>query len=83
MEIVDVVTKLIGKIDPVGETHTDNARYDNIKVMTALIDSLMYEIHEIARYERHEYSINRAKRYCEGFLKHVQEEIKATLEPLD
>ena len=79
MEYEDVVNKLIGEIDPVGETHTDNARYKNLSEMTALIDRLMYEMHKIAKYDRPEYSINRAAKHCRHFLQYTREEIASTL----
>lgn len=33
MDIYEVVTKLVGPIDPAGETHTDKKRFENLKVM--------------------------------------------------
>ena len=57
MEIYDVVKKLVGKIDPIGETNTDNQRFENLKVMTELVDNLLTDI-ACVRMEkgRHEYS---------------------------
>lgn len=37
----DVVTKLIGPIDPTGETHTDMERYTNLETMCGLVGSYL------------------------------------------
>jgi len=44
----EIVKKLVGKINPVGETNTDNARYENLKVMTGLVDNLLVDINTVA-----------------------------------
>ena len=31
MDYYEVVKKLIGEVDPVGETHIDNERFENLK----------------------------------------------------
>ena len=41
MEVYDVVKKLIGPIEPVGESHTDEKRFENLKALTELVDSLL------------------------------------------
>lgn len=75
MEIVDVVRKLTGAIEPVGETHTDGQRLDNLKVMTALVDELLDDISGVSRHmDSGEYSRQQAARHAVSFLKHVTEE---------
>ena len=71
MEIYDVVRKLVGEIDPIGETNTDNQRFENLKVMTDLIDKLLTDIDDLAYLEknRHEFSRQRAGKYADKFLK--------------
>ena len=32
MEIIDIVRKLTGLIEPVGETHTDDKRFENLQI---------------------------------------------------
>jgi len=44
----EIVKKLVGNINPVGETHTDNARFENLKVMTGLVDALLTDIDTVA-----------------------------------
>ena len=70
MEIKDVVDKLVGKIDPVGETNTDEKRLENLKTMCALVDSLVTDIWYVAQNkDRCEYSIKQAGIYAEKFLR--------------
>ena len=69
MDIYDVVTKLIGPIDPVGETYEDKKRYENLKEMTDLVDGLMRDIYHVSRnVERVEHSMNKAGTHAQSFL---------------
>ncbi|GAI86093.1 unnamed protein product, partial [marine sediment metagenome] len=36
-----VVKKLIGNINPVGETNTDNERFENLKIICELTNKLL------------------------------------------
>ena len=75
VEIIDIVNKLIGEIEPVGETHTDEKRLENLKAMTALVDELLEKIAEIAQKEnRVEYSIKVCGRHAANFLRQAIEE---------
>lgn len=31
MELIDIVDKLVGRIDPIGDTAIDNERFENLK----------------------------------------------------
>jgi len=60
-EAYKVITKLIGPINPVGETHIDTGRFDNLKVMTDVVEMLLIDIDKVtANKDRHEYSMNLA-----------------------
>ena len=66
----DVITKLVGKINPIGETHIDDPRYENLKEMLALVESLLHDISEVAKNEeRYEYSMKRAGELSREHLK--------------
>ena len=66
MDIHEIVKKLVGEIEPVGETNIDNARFENLKVMAELIGKLIFDIDElIPLKDRAEYSINRAGKYAD------------------
>ena len=70
MELKDVVKKLVGEIDPVGETYRDEKRLENLKTMCALVDSLVTDIWHVAQNkDRCEYSMKQAGVYAEKFLK--------------
>ena len=42
--IIEVVDKLIGKVDAVGSTHIDDERLENLKVMEDLVDAMIVHI---------------------------------------
>jgi len=70
-----IVTKLVGAIDPVGETNEDNARFENLKVLTELVEDLLTDINCVYHYiNRHEYSMKRAGEYADKFLLRIIEE---------
>ncbi len=67
--VYEVVYKLIGPIEPVGETGTDNMRFENLKAMTELVELLVTDIDEVAMLEnRHEYSVKRAGEFASKYL---------------
>lgn len=68
MEIYDVVKRLVGEIDPVGETNEDDRRYENLKVMTELVDKMLTDIDYVAqRGGSHMFSVSRAGKYASDF----------------
>lgn len=71
MNIHEIVKKLVGEINPVGETNTDNERFKNLKVMTDLVSRLVYDIDTVGmKKDRAEYSIKRAGEFADTFLEH-------------
>lgn len=68
--ILQVVERLVGPIQPVGETHTDDVRYENLEVMCQLANKLVQEIDRVAYDHRnaHEYSRKRASGYAKNFI---------------
>lgn len=71
MTNTQIVMKLIGPITPVGETHTDNERFENLKDLCELVSELNLKIKEVAEERtRQEYSIKRAGEYANNFLSH-------------
>lgn len=60
-EIADIVFKLIGEIEPVGKTHVDDARFNNLQTVLNTLDVLIDEVTFVMPYEdRFEYSMQRA-----------------------
>ncbi len=73
MEIIDVVKKLVGKIDPIGETRIDNERLENLKILTALVEGLIEDIYAVSKNKNcPEYSRQEAGMYAACFLEHVR-----------
>jgi hypothetical protein len=54
-----IVNKLIGPIEPVGETTTDERRYENLKAQCELVEHLILDIQYVAK---------RAGEYADKFL---------------
>ena len=71
MELNEIVMKLIGPVNPVGETRTDDERFENLKQLCELVDSLVVIIDKVTPNERrHEFSMKRAGEYASNFLTH-------------
>lgn len=68
MDIHVIVKKLIGPIEPIGETLTDEYRFENLKIMTDLVDKLLSDISHVAcNKTRVEYSMKTAGEYASKF----------------
>ena len=68
--VVEIVENLIGEINPVGETNEDEIRFENLKLMCDLTNSLISKIDNVSyeNKDRQEHSIKRAAEYAERFL---------------
>lgn len=68
--VVEIVENLIGEITPIGETNEDEVRFENLKLMCDLANSLISKIDNVSyeNKDRQEYSIKRAAEYAERFL---------------
>lgn len=73
LEILKVVRILVGRIQPVGETNTDNDRLDNLKKMCYVVNELVTDIKDVEFNNRghHEFSKKRASEYAEKQLKEM------------
>lgn len=67
----ELVFKIVGPIGPIGETETDNKRFDNLKDLIKLVDGLLDEINDVARENltANEFSRKRAGQYASKCLK--------------
>jgi len=69
MTVYDVVKKLIGEIEPVGETNTDNKRYENLTKTIELVDLLIDNIIDVSVYSaRTEHSMNKVGKKAAEYL---------------
>jgi hypothetical protein len=76
MEIYDIVKKLVGNIEPVGETNADDRSFDNLKTTAGLIELLINDMACVARDRiSYEYSVKRSGQYAIDFLKTLREDI--------
>ena len=76
--IADVVMALIGNIEPVGETITDEKAYKNLLCLEETLDILHDEIQFLLpNLNRYEYSMKRqgveAKKYFESLVETISE----------
>ena len=73
MDIYEITKKLIGDIDPIGETNTDNKRFENMKTMTELVDKLLTDIDDVAtdNQDCHEFSRKRAGEFASEFFNKI------------
>ncbi len=71
----DLVKRVIGPISPVGESHTDEKRYQNLEHMIEVVNRLLYEIWRVSENKnRVEFSMKKAGQTAYEFLKDVKEE---------
>lgn len=72
MDITDITKKLIGKINPQGETNIDVERFENLKQMCGLVNNLIIEIEHVSQLKhRQEHSIKKSAEYASEFLTNV------------
>ena len=65
IDVYEIVIKLVGPIEPVGETRTDEKCFENLKTMTELVERLLHDIADVAvQKERPEFSIKKAGEYA-------------------
>ena len=69
MELYDVVLKLVGPTLPYGNHDVDEQRLCNLKAACDVVDKVLYEISEVAKYrDRPEQHIREMADYADVFL---------------
>jgi hypothetical protein len=78
MELKEIVQKLVGSIQPAGESHLDTQRLENLKVMCNLVEDLVYEINLVSRHnkDRYESSMKEMGKHADNFLYDLLEQLK-------
>lgn len=68
--IYKIVKKLVGPIDPIGETTTDSINFKNLIVLTNLVEDLLRDINHVASTYKdcQEHGMERAGRHAAKFL---------------
>lgn len=71
--IYEVVKKLTGNIEPIGETQTDAIRLENLKTMTEVVNKLLTDIDDVAYHHKdsHEFSRKQAGQFAKKFLDQI------------
>ncbi len=73
MDTYEVVKKLLGEINPVGESNTDAKRFENLKTTTELVDKLLFDIGHVAGCKTDQrYSMGKAGKFASLFLDMVK-----------
>ena len=75
MNNVDVIKKLIGAVQPVGETHMDTQRLENLKEMCDVTRELMSTIYHVYNSSRNDqrFSMKKASDYAKLFLIEIRD----------
>ena len=72
IDYYEVVKKLVGPIDPIGETQEDDRRLGNLEIMTYLIDRLLRDIDNVAMKDNcTTASIRKAAKCASDFFDHL------------
>lgn len=78
--IKELVSKIIGKVYPVGETYEDESRFESLKELKDLLDYCVAEIYEVSlEAGRPEYSVSRAGNFARGYLRQLREDLDEKL----
>ena len=69
MELIDIVDKLVGNIEPVGNTTIDNERFENLKVYCELINEMVRKVDDVTYNNRNSTlaSVKKANDYIWNF----------------
>ncbi len=74
MELKDVVMKLIGPVNPIGESNTDDSRFENLKTLCDLTEDLIITISKVTQYKDcPEYSMERAGKFAEKAINNLKQ----------
>lgn len=75
LPLYEILMRLNGPIRPTGEHGTDEHRLENLKRLTALVDSLLGEIDDISRVaDSHEASVKAIGQHAYKFMESVTDE---------
>jgi len=73
--IYEVVSRLVGPINPVGDSRIDEERLLNLKIVRGVVDRVLFDIAHVARCNKNlqEHSRKVAGEYADGFLRETTE----------
>jgi hypothetical protein len=74
IELQEIVNRIVGPIHPIGETYNDDLRFENLKLLTGLVDRLLFDIGQVATdKDRTEHSMKRAGEFAHKFLTEIRD----------
>jgi hypothetical protein len=77
----EIVNKLIGPVMPVGESHTDGDRFDNLLQLVELTEALINDLVQVASdKDSHMHSVKKAGEYADRALKEFHDELSERME---
>ena len=47
MELIDIIDKLVGRIEPIGDTSVDEERFENLKAYCELINEMVKRVDDV------------------------------------
>ena len=70
MTNTEIIMKLVSQIQPVGMSHVDGERLDNLKELCSLVEELNTKIYNVAsnHFHNNEHSIVLCQEYAKKFL---------------
>lgn len=80
-EVADMVFKVVGEIEPVGETYADDARFDHLQTILETLDILIDEVTFVLPCaKRCEYSMQRTGQEVRHWIKDKCQQFAYNLE---
>lgn len=72
---LSLVDKLVGPIEPFGETNEDTKRFEALKTYCEIIDRMLFRVATIKNKDKtaHQASIKRAVAYCNKFIQELKD----------
>lgn len=72
-QLANILITLIGEVEPIGETNTDNDRYQNLIQLEGVIEHLLDEVEKVSKCsDRPEYSMSKAGKQTVIWLSEIQ-----------
>ena len=75
MNVYEVVKKLIGEIEPVGDSRIDEKRLQNLRTFSAVAEDMLCDLKKVSSFKgRPEYSVNQSGKFAKDALEYFKEE---------
>lgn len=72
-QLANMLMTLIGEVAPIGETNTDNDRYQNLIQLEGVIEHLLDEVEKVSKCsDRYEFSMSRAGKQAVNWFSDIQ-----------